>query len=65
MYQIVIGARFNGNVKTLPGAHMIAKMHSENDAAGQHVYVYEASDVTRSHLLGMYLNGVTLIKLDD
>lgn len=65
MYTIVIGTRDNGTVKTLRGAHVIAKMHSENDARGQYVRVYAASDVNHTNVLGEYLNGATLIQLTD
>lgn len=65
MYTIVIGTRDNGTVKTLTGAHMIAKMHSGNDARGQYVRVFAKSDVNRTHVLGEYLNGITLVKLTD
>lgn len=65
MYEIVIGTRSNGTVKTLNGAHTIAKMHSGNDARGQYVRVYEASDVDHVNVLGEYLNGITLIQLTD
>lgn len=65
MYEIVIGTRSNGNVKTLMGAHTIAKMHSANDALGQYVRVFEASDVNHTNVLGEYLNGITLIQLID
>jgi hypothetical protein len=65
MFTIVIGTRDNGSVKTLRGAHIIGKMHSENDARGQYVRVFAKSDVQRVNVLGEYLNGATLIKLTD
>lgn len=62
MYEIRSASRVNGTTAKLDSAHRLALLTSRSET-GCRIYVNKVGD--RTHVLGEYLNGNTLVKLTD